>query len=232
MSEAEVNEPEKEKKKERLEQLQRTFIGDDAAFMEKNRTVLTLFAKEQATFQALDPTLDAAFLLAWQNLIETCESHTSDETMLDMQREKTTALEQHINAALLKVNELEFYVKNAFPDNPALWQEFGFKQRKTATDSHSRFLIWLFTMHRVLLDYEATLLAAGMPATFNSGFENTTSACAEAEFEQEYAKRLRLRQTRLRVEQLNRLHSYLQRVQHAAQIIFATNETKRKEYGN
>lgn len=231
MSETELNEPEKDKKRERLDELRRNFIGDDAAFMEKNRTVLTLFGNEQAAFEALDPTLNAAFLSEWKGLIETCENHTSDETMLDMLREKTTALEQHIQAGLLKVNELEFYVKKAFPASPALWQEFGFKQRRTATGSHSRFLVWMFTMHRILLDYEPQLLTAGMPAPFSIDFENTISACGEAELQQEYAKRMRLRQTRLRVEQLNRLHHYLQRVQHAANIIYHSNEAKRKQFG-
>lgn len=111
MGETEENEPDKDKKKERLEELKRNFSGENAAFIEKNRTVLTLFAKEQTAFENFDPTLDAAFLTGWRALIETCESHTSDETMLDIQREVTTALERRITAALLKVDELEFYVK-------------------------------------------------------------------------------------------------------------------------
>lgn len=84
-------------------------------------------------------------------------------------------------------------------------------------------------MLRVIDDYETELLAAGMPATFKSNFENACGACADAELEQEYTKRLRLRQTRLRIAELNRLHQYLQRIQKAAAVIFFNNETKRKE---
>lgn len=86
-------------------------------------------------------------------------------------------------------------------------------------------------MLRVMQDHEPQLITAGMPATFKTDFENTSGACAEAEVEQEYTKRLRLRQTRLRVEQLNRLHTTLQKVQHAANIIYHGNEAKRKQFG-
>jgi hypothetical protein len=191
-----------------------------------------LFAKEQATFQALDPTLDAAFLLAWQNLIETCESHPSDATMLYTVQEVTENMAQLTANALRLSTELEFYVKKAFPLNPALWEEFAFTQRSRVLPSTRNTVFWLFVIGKVARDYEPQLLAAGMPATHIDQLNDASGLIAEAEFEQEYTKRLRQRQTRLRVQQLNQLHATLQQVQKAAAVVFYHNETKRKEYGN
>jgi hypothetical protein len=225
-------EGEKPKRKKRLQQLMRTFSGDDADFLEKNRVIRTIFLSDLAAFTAIDPALDAAFATNWLAQIELCEAHPSDATMLYTVQEVTENMAQLTANALRLATELEFYVKKAFPLNPALWEEFAFGNRSRVLPSTRNTVFWLFVMGKVARDYETQLLAAGMPANHIDQLNDASGLIAEAEFEQEYTKRLRQRQTRLRVQQLNQLHATLQQVQKAAAVVFYHNETKRKEYGN
>lgn len=224
-----VKDQEIKKRKKRHQQLQRTFSSDDADFIAKNRVVRLIVLPELASFTALDPGINSAFTDAWLLNIETCEAHTTDSIVIHQVEEKTSELNKAVTDALKLVSELEYYVKKAFPSEPALWDEFGFAQRSRIQARTPGFILWLFTMQQIINDYEADLLAAGMPATFTTDYDIACGACAEAELKQEYAKRLRLRQTRLRVQQLNRLHTYLQRIQRAGAVIYHNNETKRKE---
>lgn len=230
MDETPVNSSEKQQKRKRHQQLIRNFKGEDADFIEFNRVRYTLFMQQLAAFTAFDPTLNAAFAASWLVNITDCEQHPTDEVLRDTLQHTTHQLQQKTNAALNLVADVEYYVKKAFNESPALWDEFAFAHRYRAIQSTTGTVLWLFTMLRVLQDYEADLLTAGMPPALIASLTTASGNLAQAEIEQEYHKRLRLRQTRLRVQKLNRLHGYLQRVQQAAAVIYKNDAVSRKQF--
>jgi hypothetical protein len=230
--EEEINEEKgKDKKgKSRNKELLRNFIGEDSKFLETSDTMHALFVEQLAEFSAFDPTLNAAFGNTWLLQIKQCRSMNSDHLKRSELLQKTTEQQKELAECLQLTNDLEYFVQKAFPQSTALWSEFGFKQRSRISKRASDTVFWLHTMHRVALDYETELLAAGMPATFLSQLDTKTTAMANAEREQEYAKRLRLRETRLRIMHLNRLHGYMQTVQRAAAVVYRNNAARYHQF--
>ncbi|MBK8660060.1 MAG: hypothetical protein IPN22_14615, partial [Bacteroidetes bacterium] len=59
-------------------------------------------------------------------------------------------------------NELEFYVRKAFPDDERILFEFGFADLTYVANS-ARFVVNAYTMYSIMEDYLVQLQAAGMP---------------------------------------------------------------------
>jgi hypothetical protein len=93
-------------------------------------------------------------------------------------------------------------------------------------------LIWMVVMRRMAQDfYAAELAAVNMPATLLNDIEVLEESFASKAVEQEFFKSIILRQTRLRIEKLNHLHSFIVNVQRAAQSVFV-NDKERRELFN
>ncbi|MBK8659104.1 MAG: hypothetical protein IPN22_09600 [Bacteroidetes bacterium] len=95
-------------------------------YCERSRVWQHKFVEDMALFQSKDPSLDAAFASGWLVAIETLEAFESDEVMMDYLGEKTDFVNRQRKVVLGLANELEFYVRKAFPDDERILFEFGF----------------------------------------------------------------------------------------------------------
>jgi hypothetical protein len=70
-------------------------------------------------------------------------------------------------------------------------------------------------------DYNAELLAAGMPPAAPSELDTATEETAAFEIAHEKFKRTRIQRTRIRIKEMNQLFAINEEVRNAAQVIFA-----------
>ena len=204
-----------------------TFM-EDAVFIEQNRTIHKLFVDRLAAFTAFDANLDATYAANWLTAIGELEDHPSDELMRDEIQGTTNALAAQQKLCWAAVDDLEYYVKRAFPDNERKLREFAFPRTRTERDRGAlKMVLNLFTMVRVANDYTAELTAVGMPAGLLPDFKNKTGSLGDAEITQEYTKCLRIRATEKRIVMYNTVYKYHKRVHEAAQVIYRDKpETK------
>ena len=210
------------KRKYRKKEIQRkTFEIDDSNLRMKSDEWHILFLERLADFEAFDPTLNQSFANNWLSLIQAFGSNDSDNLLVARLEGATAQVKEKTDAVLLQLDSLEYFVKKAFPGKARILHEFGFeKMRNANTSGTARFTVNAFTMLKLIPDYEAALLAAGMPASLSSDLETATNQLAESEVEQEYHKRLRLRATGQRIDLFNELYEIYRLVNKAAHIIY------------
>ena len=223
--------PLKKKKTRKKELVRKNSLLDDGRLCEMSRSWLSAFKTHLPQFEAFDSGLNNAFALNWQAQINTLDSYETDETFVDGQQTITEVVTKLTQSLLLQLDGAEYYVKRAFAGNNRILLEFGFEQlRKITVIGSARFTIGCFVFTKLLKDYEAALLAAGMPPTFIATFETTTGNLGEAEVQQEYTKRLRIRSTTNRITYFNTLYDTHQIVAKAAAIVFINRPDIAKQF--
>ncbi|MGE0634893.1 MAG: hypothetical protein AB7G44_13025 [Bacteroidia bacterium] len=198
----------------------RDYTMEDAEFLSKARTKHAHFLNYLADFTAFDANLNAAYAADWALQIESCETHQNDETTLDQQQQYTEDLEKAKKQGFIAANDLEYYVKKAFRDEPRTQKEFGFNLIKQARARTLNQIMWMEVMRKIAQDYTAELTAVDMPASVISNLETAAHNIVQAEIEQEYYKRIRLRLTTQRMKKFNALYATCKLVNSAAQIVF------------
>lgn len=127
------------------------------------------------------------------------------------------------------MDDVEYYTKIAFPDDEDIYREFGFKKTRSERDREVlKMVLNLFTTMRVANDYTLELTTAGMPPTVMPNYETQAKELGNVELQQEYAKRLRIRELRARVLLYNSLYKTYDRVRAASKAIYRSDPETRQ----
>ena len=204
----------------------RDYEMEDNIILQKSSTLHALFEDNIAPFTAFDPDMDSTYAGNWKAQIELCQSDLPDETIVDQQTQRTAELEKAKTASLLAAEDLEYYVKKAFPGNKRIAKEFAFNKRSGLRAHTLNLISWLMVMKKVADDYSTQLATVNMPLAVLTGLEAAAQAVANKEIEQEYFKRKRLRFTRERMEKFNRLYAICKEVNDAAQSVFRNDHAR------
>lgn len=199
---------------------ERDYKGDDSTLIQRSRTVIIHLTKYLSQFSAFDIQFSAAFIDDWKNQIDVCEKLETDESMDDELRQYTANAEDAKNLCFKATDELNYYVKKAFPNNLRVQREFGFNQREKMRAQTFNVVLWIAVMGRVADSYTTELSNAGMSNSVVTDLQNAGTNYYNKEVDQEAFKRTVLRSTRERIEKMNKLYSYLHRTHEAAQQVF------------
>jgi len=212
--------PEKEKKKNRKKQ-ERKFRDTDANYTSKSRSWQRHFTDRLALFTAFNPLFDITYANNWMAKIETCEGLLDDETIVDEMAGIMVKLNQHVVTLITHINALEFYAKRAFKDEPEILYEFQFNKVNRFEQYSLKFIVKVYViMSLAEVDYNAELLAAGMPPNTLTDLETVLEEVTNHEIYHEKFKSIRIRRTRERIKEMNQLYEINEEVRQAAQVIF------------
>ncbi|MBK8658624.1 MAG: hypothetical protein IPN22_07055 [Bacteroidetes bacterium] len=225
-------EPPKAKKKPRRRAIARvTSAVTDGELAQISRVWARIMEDDLPKFQALDPNFNAAFLVQWRQDAENIESITTNSIMEALQQVKQQELQQACKAFFACVNDLEFYVKKAFSQQPYMADEFGLHKLRTQDAKRGvREVVLGYACLKSVLHYLAELTAAGMPATFPAQMEAALSQFTDAEVAHQYSLLESLRVTNRRIEAFNALFAKHQLVLSAAEVVFNGDDIKIKQY--
>lgn len=229
----ETEEPQKDKRKRKKPDLARkvTYLVD-GELCEMSRVWQQLFINHLPQFEAFDPGLNNTFALNWLAQIEALDTHETDETFVDGLEMITKAVKDLTHSALVQLDGFEYFVKRAFVNDARILLEFGFDylRKPTIIGSSARFTIGGFVFVKLLNDYQPELTAAGMPPALITDFETIIGKLGEAEVQQEYTKRLRIRSTTARIKGFNTLYATHRQVAKAAAIVFINRPDIAKQF--
>lgn len=232
MPENTSNEPQKAKKKPRKRAIARvTSAVSDGRLAQLTRAWCLILQDNLPVFQSLDPNFNAAFLAQWLQDAQHLEGMYTNERMEDVQLEKQIDLQRMRKAFFDCVNDLEFYVKKAFPQQPYIADEFGLHKLRTRDAKRGvRDVVLGYACLKSVAHYQAELTAAGMPATFPAQMEDALGQYADAEVEHQYSMLESLRATNQRTLAFNALFAKHQLVLSAAEAVFDGDEIKINQF--
>lgn len=228
--ETEVLPNKKKRRKKNVVERKNTNLSD-GALAEKSRAWQVLFTQNMAAFEGFDPDLNAAFLSQWRGLTVQFEEQETDETALDVVGIATRQVSHQLAAVTDLAGSLEYFAKKAFAAKGRTLMQFGFDKLTTPLSTGiSRFVFYCFATNKVVKDFEAALLAAGMPAALPANFLTAVELLAAAEVDLEYQKRLRLRSTEQRIDLFNTLYDHCTKVHKAAQVVFFSQPAIKQQF--
>ena len=215
--------PENEKpKRKNRKKNERKFDMADADYLTFARAKHKHFTEHLADFTPFDNDLNAAYAANWFAKIEFCDALWPDTSTMHEMAGYKVALDNKITELIDKISVIEFYAEKAFKDDTEVLYEFQFNKVNRLAQYNVNFII---NAHVIKLlaedDYNAELLAAGMPPTAVTELDIVVGEAGACEIQHEKFKRTRIKRTRIRIKEMNKLFDMTEAVRKAANIIFA-----------
>lgn len=211
----------------------RKFVISDVKAAEDARTAHGLMtAGDLADFTAFDPTLDQAWLDAWEAELDAADGYITDETYRDEIQGKTQSVENAMSDARKAYRQLKYFVQKAFPDDKAVQSEFGFDEYDSARRSDIKLHQFMLTLFEVATKYNAQLIdpAVAYPAAATANLQTLATNLMTLNIDQELHKKGQTTTTQTRIDNLNTMWVRRQLIAQASKLVYADNYAKYQQY--
>lgn len=209
-----------------METLKRKFNVDSLYMLEFSKTMRTHFLDEQATFSDFDADFATPFEVDWQTAIDEAEAVLPDEVIKDQLQQLTADVEAAMEACRVKFQSSKYFIEKAFPNSPAIRNEFGFNDYKKNRLGQLSLLQFMQTFFKTATKYAAELAAVGYDAAAVAEIETLSVALNDSNIAQEKFKGTRQLTTEERIVKHNAVWDITVRVSKAGKIIFMNDPAK------
>ena len=211
-----------------MNDVSRIYKIENAELLSESNKLHKHFTNRLADFTAFNANMNAAFATAWEEATAEAAKIPTDETLLDQLQGYTDKVKKQVDNCLSAANSVRYYVKEAFPKNRQMLQEFDFSALNTFRHSSIKLYLWMLVLHNRTVKYKPELLAAAMPEASIDALPGKAQNLLDADVAQETFKRERTAFTSKRYAAHNNVWRILSRVSRAAAIVFGQDEEQRQ----
>ena len=208
----------------------RAYKGSDVNLLQEANVNKILLDQNLALFTAEDPTMDAAFVLAYEADIAVAEVADSDRLVHANIATKTAAVKDALKSADALMRQVKYYVGEAFPGSASMHYAFGIGEWKKVRRSQVGVMQHLRTLHAIAEEHAAPLAAVGFGPDRVAHILTVHDAVEAANSIQEVHKGSRRTQTAERIGKYNAVYARMMRVNALARIVFREDYTMRKQF--
>ena len=145
--------------------IKRLYTIADAYMLEYSKTLVAYFIEDQAAFEGEDTNFANPFEVAYQDAIDLAEAEPTDEQRKDQLVQLTNNVETEMTNCRDVFQGAKRYVRKAFPNNIAVWNEFGFDDYQKVDKSQALFITFMTRFHSTAVKYTAQLTAPAVNFT-------------------------------------------------------------------
>ena len=208
----------------------RSYHGNDAVMLETAHTLHKLMTENLIDFTAFDSQLNAAFAANWLSSIKAAGSVVRDSQIKDILAQKTMEVHAQMALCILKYNEVKYFATKVFPQNKTIQAEFGRGTFNIARSARSRMIVFMDTLHKTCLKYQAPLLAGGYTQTQIDEILTLRVALQDANTTKENYAKGRPVLTQARIETLNTAYQAMRTVIDAAKVMYYHDYARRNQF--
>lgn len=209
-----------------LDPEQRPYRMADPQAIELSDTLVKLYEIHLPEFTALDPDFDALFGTQWQAASDALLHHPSYEVTADELAILTDVVNKAMAQGSSAIGTLRFFVQQAFGAS-GIYRSFRFDRNKVVRQRAPEYAIYLRKMHRTATVHLAALQAKGLTAAHLQDLLDAADAIQAAELDQEAFKDEIIHLTYQRNLLRTTLWAFAQKVNAAADVVFANEPVKR-----
>ncbi len=214
-----------------MDTTKRVYNIADAYMIEFAKDIRQSFITDQADFAAFDPlTFDGTFADTWQVTIDMAQAQDTDESVGDQLRQLTQAVENAMKACQRKFQMSKYFIENAFPDQPAVWDEFGFNNYGAARAKQAALLEFMRILFLKATKYTAQLGAVGYDAAAIADIQTLANTLNDANIAQNAYKRDRGVLTQERINVNNAVWKLVQKVARLGKLIYTEDPARYNRY--
>ncbi|GAA4375574.1 hypothetical protein [Hymenobacter koreensis] len=208
----------------------RVYSESDADMRQRMRTMHGHFVTDAAAFGAFNPDLNAAFATAWLAALDAADQATPGTVRVGELKEETAEVNDVMEQARQQVQQLYYYVGQAFPKNPGRLEQYGKKLYEKARTSHEQMRALLDVAVKSAERDEAALAAKGYPATKRLALQALSSQLTSTNTTQEVKKGENKEASGGYLALQNAAYGFGQQVSSAAKVLFVADATRRSLY--
>lgn len=212
------------------EDISRDFGLSDAVMLFKASLAHWFLMEDLDDFIAFDPTFEDPFAADFLASIKALEGKPSDRVIMYEQAESTEIVEASMSKGRQGYRFLMFFVAKAFPDDKAVWNEFGFTDYRRNNKSQTGFFNFLKQAHQTAVKYEAELNAVGFDNVRIAEVKTLADNLLTNDLKQEELKGARSVSARKRIKELNEIWANVRLIRRAGKLIYAENYGKYQRY--
>ena len=213
-----------------MKRLARAYGVKDTTVLQSANVMLSFFVDYQAEFVAFDADLATPFEEAWQVAIDNCNAHLNDETIRDQLQQRTHEVKAAIKACKHKFMTTKYFVRKAFPNDPAALKVFGFDTFREVSRKQLDLIQFMDVFHAEAADRAAELNAAGYSNADIAEIGDLHQALVDANLAQESFKGARGTKTEERKRAYNALWEIMQLVNRVSRLIYKDDPAKKKQF--
>ena len=184
------------------------------------------FIDEQAAFAGFDADFANPFDTDWESVVSTAKLMPTDETVKDQLQQLTAAVEEAMEKGRIKFQSSKYFIEKAFPNSPAIQDEFGFDDYDKARRTQLGTLQFMRTFFATATKYAAELAAVGYDAAAVAEIDALTIDLDKANNAQEKFKGTRSLTAEDRVKAMNKAWNIMLQVSKAGKVIFMNDPAK------
>ncbi|WP_062058755.1 hypothetical protein [Aquimarina longa] len=210
---------------------ERKFGTSDGNLLEHADVVSTYLYNDISLFNKFDSLV---FDLDLPNIIEQKATEAllkgTDDTNKTQLSTRTLALQNAMDSCKEYLNDMEYWVKKAFPDHLAIQKQFGVGRVSTLFRKQAVLIQFMENLSETIKSHTEALQSVGTPVDMLDKAIPLSKSLRSANKEQEQQKGSRTVDTEARVIRLNELYDILKKIDEASVFIFKEELTKRNLY--
>ena len=192
-------------------------------WMRKMAAILSLYLTDFTTY---DPMYDMAYAIALETEVDDAEALPDDPTVLGQQKAFTEQVAANMILSRDVFLHIRRFVKKAFPNSPAKWDEFGFSRYKAVRNTQDKMILFLRDLHVTAEKYKTELIAVNYTQVMIDEILTIHGLLTSTDSSQEVKKETRTVDTETRITAYNTLYEKGADICESGQYIFRSVPSK------
>ena len=204
----------------------RIFHMTDASLIQWMRKMAAILQLYLTDFGTYDPMFDMAYAIALETEVDDAEALPDDPVVLGQQKAFTEQVTANMILARDKFLHIKRFVKKAFPDSPAKWDEFGFSRYSEARNVQDKMILLLRDIHVTAEKYKTELIAVNFTQLMIDEILTIHGLLTSSDSDQEVKKETRTVDTETRITAYNVLYEKGADICDSGQYIYRSDPAK------
>ncbi len=211
-------------------ELARNYQLADAVMLEAAKTTHGFLLEDLQDFNSFNPLFEQGYADDWLDYINVAETVTKDDVIIDQMAGLSAAVEAAMKKCRDKFQTLKFFIEKAFPNNTAVWNEFGYNNYDNARKTQPGMIQFMVGLHAVATKYKTQLFGVNFTQAKLDEILTFKTELDTANLNQELFKAGRPALTQDRIIKLNKVWDILVEVGKAGKIVYSNNHAKYNRY--
>jgi hypothetical protein len=211
-------------------EMKRVYIGSDSEMIQTAKVIFGSFLEDREAFSAFDSDYGDHFITRFREDLQEAEdiakSGLVTAELIGLSSDVEVALEKCKNYYQLS----RHFIEKAFPENRAVWKEFGYDSYDIARRYQSEMIQFMNQFYNSAMKYKDKLIAENFSQPMIDEIAALKKELDEANQRQENFKKSRTTMTQDRLTKLNSCWKEISEIARLGKLIFANDFGRFQKY--
>ena len=214
-----------------MEQIVRLYTVRDDIMLAAANAMHGQYVIDKADFEGYNIVMfPITFQAAMLAKIQAASTALTDDVVIDQMAAETVEVGAKLAECISHYLKMKPTIELAFPNNPSIWNQFGFNDFKQYRGSHTKMIKFMKMLFEVSTLHSAALIAAGYTAPKIAAIETLATELEAEEKEQEMAIKNRPVMTFDRINLYNEVWKDMRIINRGSKAVYQGNYGKLNQY--